>query len=104
MTFAADAKLGSVDDAYKYVQSLLSGAALTTAQKAAITLTNVVHATPGDGTTPVTAYTVVVKGNYTATSYPMRLGDLQRSAMRILNVVSQSAPFAQLAKNQASLA
>ena len=33
-------------------------------------------------------------------SYVMRLGDLQRSAMRILNVAMQSAPFDELASLQ----
>ncbi len=99
-TFVADPKLATVNDAFTYVQALLTSSALSTAQKAGITVTNVVRQDPADNTSPVTAYTVTVTGNYTATSYPMRLGDLQRSAMRVLNIVSQTVPFGQLAKNQ----
>jgi beta-glucosidase-like glycosyl hydrolase len=99
-TFVADPKLATVNDAYNYVTALLNGSALTTAQKAGITITPLSYATPGDNTTAVTSYSVTIKGNYTATSYPMRLGDLQRSVSRILNVVMQSAPFQQLAANQ----
>jgi len=89
----------SVADAYAATTSLLASNALNNTQKAAITITDVTHATPGDDTTPVTAYTVVMKGNY-PTSYDMRLGDLQRSAMRILNIAMQSAPFDELASLQ----
>ncbi len=89
----------SVADAYAATTGLLASNALNATQKAAISLTDVTHATPGDDTTPVTAYTVVMTGNY-PTSYDMRLGDLQRSAMRILNVAMQSAPFDQLASLQ----
>jgi beta-glucosidase len=66
---------------------------------AAVTLTDVVHEVPGDPASPVTAYTVVLKGTYPA-SYDMRLGDLQRSAMRILTIAMQSLPFQQLATAQ----
>ena len=91
----------SVNDAYAATMALLDPAtnALNAGQRAAISLTDVTHATPGDDTTPVTAYTVVMTGDY-PTSYDMRLGDLQRSAMRILNVAMQSAPFDQLASLQ----
>lgn len=82
----------SVANAYAGLTNLLATTALSATQKAAITITNVTHATPGDATSAVTAYTVVIKGNYPA-SYDMRLGDLQRSAMRILNIAMQSAPF-----------
>ncbi|WP_017934303.1 glycoside hydrolase family 3 N-terminal domain-containing protein [Nocardioides sp. Iso805N] len=99
-TFVADPKLATVNDAYNYAQALLAGSALNATQKAAITITPLTYATPGDMTSAVTSYTVTIKGNYTATSYPMRLGDLQRSVANILNVVMQSAPFQQLATNQ----
>ncbi|HOV02577.1 MAG TPA: hypothetical protein PK456_15965, partial [Dermatophilaceae bacterium] len=69
----------SVANAYAGLTNLLATTALSATQKAAITITNVTHATPGDATSAVTAYTVVIKGNYPA-SYDMRLGDLQRSA------------------------
>ncbi|WP_426504660.1 glycoside hydrolase family 3 N-terminal domain-containing protein [Dactylosporangium sp. McL0621] len=96
--FTPNAPFASVQDAYAAVQALLDPAstALTADQKAAITVTGVVHQNPADATSPVTAYTLVLKGNYPA-SYDMRLGDLQRSATRILNVAMQSLPFQQLA-------
>jgi beta-glucosidase len=97
--FTANPAFSSVDDAYRAVTSLLTGSALSAAQKAAISVTNVVHATAGDDSSPVTAYTVTLRGSYPA-SYDMRLGDLQRSATRILNVVMQSEPFARLAAQQ----
>ena len=89
----------SVANAYAGLTNLLATTALSATQKAAITITNVTHATPGDATSAVTAYTVVIKGNYPA-SYDMRLGDLQRSAMCILNIAMQSAPFGELASHQ----
>ncbi len=90
----------SVDEAYREVMSYLDpgSAALTATQKAAITVTNVQHQNAADATSPVVAYTVTVRGTYPPLGYPLRLGDLQRSAMRILNVALQSAPFAQLAQ------
>ena len=97
--FTPNAKFASVDDAYKVVTTLLAGTGFNTAQKAAISISNVVHATPGGSTSPVTAYTVTLKGNYPA-SYDMRLGDLQRSAMRILNIAMQTTPFQALAAQQ----
>jgi hypothetical protein len=97
--FTPNPRFTSVDAAYKAVTALLAGSAFNASQKAAVSITNVVHATPGDDTTPVTAYTVTLKGTYPA-SYDMRLGDLQRSAMRILNVAMQSEPFQQLAAQQ----
>jgi beta-glucosidase-like glycosyl hydrolase len=91
---------GSVDDAYAATTALLeqtgNGAPFNNQQRAAISITDVEHATPGDDTSPVTAYTVVLTGSY-PTSYDMRLGDLQRSAMRILTIAMQSAPFEELA-------
>lgn len=98
--YTPDPKFTSVDSAYQAVQTLLASSALSAGQKAAISLTNVQHATPGDATSPVTAYTVVLSGNYPAQGFPMRLGDLQRSATRILTTASQAESFAQLAKEQ----
>ncbi|WP_051274956.1 glycoside hydrolase family 3 protein [Cellulomonas sp. URHD0024] len=99
--FTPVAPYGTVQAAYDAVNALLAPAntALTPAQKAGITVTDVVHADPADATSPVVAYTVTLRGSY-PTVYPMRLGDLQRSAIHILNVVSQSAPFAELAADQ----
>lgn len=92
----------SVAAAYADVQSQLASAtALTAAQKAGITVTDVVNQTPGDVTTPVVSYVVTVRGEYPASSaYTLRLGDLQRSASRIINIAMQSAGFAQLATLQ----
>jgi len=82
----------TVADAYADAQTLLEGDSLTDAQKAAIA----VAPTYGDdGTTVVVAYTVTLQGSY-PDSYTMRLGDLQRSAARILNVAMQSRPFEEL--------
>ena len=94
--FTPNAKFASVDDAYTGVTALLAGSAFNATQKAAISISNVVHTNPADSTSPVTAYTVTLTGNYPA-SYDMRLGDLQRSAMRILTAAMHSEPFAQLA-------
>jgi beta-glucosidase len=100
-TFTPNPKFTSVDDAYQAVQTFLAGTALTAAQKAAITVTGVQHATPGDASTPVTAYTVDLTGNYPATAaYTMRLGDLQRSAVRVLTTATTTASFQQLAQQQ----
>jgi beta-glucosidase len=77
----------SVADAYADVQALLGGTALTAAQKAAITVTPT--------GTPVSAYTIALKGHYNE-PYTMRLGDLQRSATRILTVIMHSQPFQDL--------
>lgn len=101
-TVTAHAKYASVNEAYNEVKNFLatastSTAGLTTAQAAGITLNDVKYATDGDSTTPVVAYTVTIKGNYPAAGYNMRLGDLQRSAMRILNVAMQTNQFKQLA-------
>ena len=97
--FTPNAKFASVDDAYKAATALLTGSAFNATQKAAISISNVVHTNPADSTSPVTAYTVTLTGNYPA-SYDMRLGDLQRSAMRILTAAMHSEPFAQLATAQ----
>ncbi|SOD73590.1 beta-glucosidase [Jatrophihabitans sp. GAS493] len=97
--FTPNPKFTSVDEAYQATIALLAGTAFNATQKAAITISNVVHATPSDATSPVTAYRVTEKGSYPAT-YDMRLGDLQRSASRVLTQAMQSEPFAQLAKLQ----
>jgi len=99
--FTPNAPFTSVQDAYAAVLALLAAdnTALTAEQKAGITVTDVVHQTPGDASSPVTAYTVVLSGTYPA-SYAMRLGDLQRSATRILTIAMQSLPFQQLASIQ----
>ncbi|MEV8036882.1 glycoside hydrolase family 3 N-terminal domain-containing protein [Streptomyces sp. NPDC086182] len=100
-THTAHPKYTSVDDAYRAVQELLASSALTAAQKAAITVSNVQHATAGDTANPVTAYTVTLTGNYPAAgAYTMRLGDLQRSAIRILTTASRTTSFQQLARSR----
>ncbi|MFF1838037.1 glycoside hydrolase family 3 N-terminal domain-containing protein [Streptomyces sp. NPDC058231] len=97
--FTPNAKFGSVDDAYRAVTALLdpSSTALTAAQKAAISITGVQHATASDDTTPVVSYTVKVTGDYPAQGYNLRLGDLQRSAIRVLTTAAQSSSFEELA-------
>lgn len=102
--FTARAKYASVNEAYSEVKNFLatataSGSAngFNTAQASAITLSDVTYATDGDATTPVVSYKVTLKGNYPVTGYTMRLGDLQRSATRILNIAMQTAQFKQLA-------
>lgn len=97
--FTPNAKYASVDAAYRAVAALLdpSAAGLTAAQKAGISLTGVQHATAGDDSSPVVAYTVTLKGDYPAQGYPLRLGDLQRSAIRVLTTASQSSAFEELA-------
>ncbi|MFJ7949158.1 glycoside hydrolase family 3 protein [Streptomyces sp. NPDC096354] len=97
--FTPNAKFTSVDDAYGAVTALLdpSSTALSAAQKAAISITGVQHATAGDESSPVVAYTVALKGDYPAQGYPLRLGDLQRSAIRVLTTASQSSSFEELA-------
>ncbi|MGS0688727.1 glycoside hydrolase family 3 C-terminal domain-containing protein [Nakamurella sp. GG22] len=94
-----DPAIVSVDDAYQRVQALMASTALTTEQKAGITVHDVVHAVPDDPTSPVTAYTVDVRGDYN-TVFDMRLGDVQRSAINILDTVMQSRSFEQLASLQ----
>ncbi|WP_392667974.1 glycoside hydrolase family 3 N-terminal domain-containing protein [Streptomyces sp. LN785] len=97
--FTPNAKFASVDDAYRAVTVLLdpSSTALTAAQKAAISITGVQHATASDDTTPVVSYTVKVTGDYPAQGYNLRLGDLQRSAIRVLTTAAQSSSFEELA-------
>ena len=57
--FTPNPKFTSVADAYAAVTAMLaaSNTALTADQKAAITITNVVHQTPGVDSSPVVAYT-----------------------------------------------
>ncbi len=95
--FTPNGPYASVDAAYKDVTTLLASNALDAGQKAGVTITDVVHATPGDDSSPVTAYTITLKGSY---HVDMRLGDLQRSARRILTIAMQSEPFQQLAAQQ----
>ena len=92
-----NAPYSSVDAAYTDATALLASSAFTPDEKAAISITHVVHATPGDSSSPVTAYTITLTGSYEVN---MRLGDLQRSAMRILTIAMQSEPFQQLAAQQ----
>ncbi|WP_211289484.1 glycoside hydrolase family 3 protein [Luteimicrobium subarcticum] len=94
-TFAANAKFTSVDDAYK--QAVASQTNLTTAQKAGVVISDIQYQTAGDTTSPVVSYKVTVRGEYPTTGFPMRLGDLQRSASRVLNTAMQSPQFQQLA-------
>lgn len=99
-TSVRHAKYASVAEAYAEVKGFLDDAgesgALTASQAAAVTLSDVVHEDPSDETSPVVAYTVTIKGDY-PNSYDMRLGDLQRSARTVLNIVMQSAQFKELA-------
>ncbi|PZE88016.1 glycoside hydrolase family 3 N-terminal domain-containing protein [Curtobacterium sp. MCBD17_008] len=96
-TYAGNARYASVQAAYADVTALLSGTALTAAQKAGITVSDVRRQDPADPASPVVAYTVTIRGSYPATGYNLRLGDLQRSASRILTTASQTAGFQQLA-------
>jgi hypothetical protein len=92
----------SVDEAYREVTSFLNPehTALSAAQKAAITVTNIEHQEADGPDSPVTAYTIAFRGSYPTAGYPLRLGDLQRSVARILTIAMQSAPFAELAHLQ----
>ena len=96
-TTVHDEPYGTVADAYAAVQAVLGNpAALTDVQRSAISVTPE-YRTPGDSSTPVVAYVVTLKGRYATGGYPLRLGDLQRSAMRVLSIAMQSTPFQQLA-------
>jgi hypothetical protein len=94
-----DPAFTSVDDAFHRVQTLLGSTALTAEQKTGITLRDVIRAVADDTTSPVVAYTVELRGDYT-TAFDMRLGDVQRSAIHILDTVRQSRSFEQLASLQ----
>ena len=101
----------SVDAAYRELMTLTAHTTtgsntygLTQAQQGAITIRCTVGGSTNDCTTAadeptgtVTAYTVTYTG-YTAASHTMRLGDVQRSAMHILNVVMQSHVFGELSE------
>jgi beta-glucosidase len=95
----------TVDNAYHYVLSQLDPnapvnpiaiKALTPLNKAATTVTVNSRQNPADPTSPVTSYTVTVHGEHGL----LRLGDLQRDAMRVLSTLTHTAPFAQLAASQ----
>ncbi|HKC27737.1 MAG TPA: glycoside hydrolase family 3 N-terminal domain-containing protein, partial [Jatrophihabitans sp.] len=93
-TSTAHAPYRTVANAYASVTSMLrNSSALSSSQRAAITVVNVRRQRPGS---PVVAFTVKVRGHYQP-SYPMRLGDLQRSAMHILSIAMQTTQFGQLA-------
>jgi beta-glucosidase len=88
------AQFPTVDDAYDYVSDVIANPedyGMTADQAAGITITNLVGSYPG-----LVSFDVNVAGDYLL----MRLGDLQRSATRILTTVTKSAPFAQLASLQ----
>jgi len=95
------APFSTVQEAYDFTTGLLAGDALSPAQRAAVAVTDVEHATPGDDGSDVVAYTVELTGDYPDDStYALRLGDLQRSAVRVLDTVRQSSAFAELAQLQ----
>ncbi len=94
---------GSVDEAYRWVQQQLDPnhpvdpitiGWLTDQQRAGITVTVNSRETPGDDTSPVTSYTVTITGEHGL----IRLGDLQRSAVRVLTMLTHSSQFAELAE------
>lgn len=102
-TYVANAPFASVNAAYLDVTNWLLPATtpgLSNAQKAAITVTDVVRADPADSSSPVVSYTVNVRGNYATTPLNMRLGDMQRSAKNILKVIMQTSEFGQLASQR----
>ncbi|WP_406835662.1 glycoside hydrolase family 3 protein [Streptomyces sp. AHU1] len=100
-TYTARPAYTSVDDAYRAVRDLLASSALTAARKAAIRVSDVRHVTAGDGASPVSSYTVTLTGDHRAAdAYTMRLGDLQRSAIRILTTASRTTAFQQLARSR----
>jgi beta-glucosidase-like glycosyl hydrolase len=95
--FTPNAPYASVQTAYADVTALLASTSLSAVQKSGITVTDVAYQTPGDATTPVVAYTVTVRGDYPAAGFNLRLGDLQRSAARVIDVAMQTAGFQALA-------
>ncbi|MFF7363750.1 glycoside hydrolase family 3 N-terminal domain-containing protein [Streptomyces sp. NPDC008125] len=100
-THSANPKFTAVDDAYRAVRALLASSALTTAQKAAVTVSDVTHTAADDATGPVISYRITLTGDYPAPDgWTMRLGDLQRSAARILTTASRTSSFQQLAASQ----
>ncbi|MDR3202884.1 MAG: Ig-like domain repeat protein, partial [Bifidobacteriaceae bacterium] len=87
------AGIATVDDAYRWAAAVHASNALTAAQKAAVTI----DVTGGSAGTTVTAFQVTLKGDYNTN---MRLGDVQRSAARVLNIAAQSREFGELAALQ----
>ena len=96
---------GTVDSAYQWVMAQLDPnhpvdpitiGWLTDQQRAGIKVTVNPRATPGDDTSPVTSNTVTITGEHGL----IRLGDLQRSAIRVLTMLTHSSQFADLAVNQ----
>jgi beta-glucosidase len=93
----------TVDDLYRRIVRFLAtpdplnptdeDTAFTDYERSAITLA----VTGGDPATQVTAYTLTIKGDFKPA---MRLGDLQLSATRVLNYVSQTQQFGELAQYQ----
>jgi hypothetical protein len=101
------------DAVTQYIAALPTGGwgGLTVDQKAAISVAVDLcsDATPPDNTPGVpdpcptgnvSQYTVTLTGYYNSGGMTLRLGDLQRSAMRVLNTVSKSAGFQELADLQ----
>jgi beta-glucosidase len=95
---AAQPAFADVQSAYQNVKAVLAGDIMTAAQKAGVRVSDIVHATAGDAASPVVSYRVTLRGDYSSAGYPLRLGDLQRSAKSVLSVVMRSAPFAELAR------
>jgi beta-glucosidase len=93
----------SVQEAYDKVQDVIANGTAygLTADQAAAAAAGAISVTDvtTDAAGAVTAYKVQFKGSY-PTANDLRLGDLQRSAMRILDTVMASAPFAELAAAQ----
>jgi len=95
----------SVDAAYQWVTAQLDPDApvdprtikwLTPENKAAIEVTVNSRRDPADPTSPVTSYTVTIHGEHGL----IRLGDLQRSASRVLETLTRTLQFAELAERQ----
>ncbi len=93
---------GTVDGAYQWVMEQLdpnhpvdpiSIGWLTDTERAGIQVTVNSRETPGDETSPVTSYTV----SYTGEHGVIRLGDLQRNAMQVLETLTHAQQFAELA-------
>jgi beta-glucosidase len=95
----------TVDTAYRWVLSQIDPDApadptyikhLTADNKAGIEVTVNSRQDPADPTSPVTSYTVTLHGDHAL----LRLGDLQCDAMRVLTILMQTPPFAELAETQ----
>jgi Glycosyl hydrolase family 3 N terminal domain len=96
---------GTVDNAYRWVTAQLDPAAptdptyikyLTPENKAAITVTVNSRQNPADPSSPVTSYTVTMRGEHGL----IRLGDLQRNAMQVLATLMHTTQFGELATQQ----